>query len=107
MTNIDLYMDNSHQASVPYPFSSIDTSVNTDADGDADAPCGTALIVTRKMRTNVTQNIFSGMFHITTCRCGSRIWSRGGPGAEAESCRRSGAESREWSELIAAGVQGP
>ena len=66
MTNIDLYMDNSHQASVPYPLSSIDTSVNTDADADADAPCGTALIVTRKMRANVTQNIFSGMFHITT-----------------------------------------
>ena len=40
-------------------------------------------------------------------RCGSRIWSRGGPGAEAESCRCSEVESRERSEQFAAGVQGP
>ena len=31
----------------------------------------------------------------------------GAPGAEAESCRRSEAELREWSEQFAAGVQGP
>ena len=31
----------------------------------------------------------------------------GAPASEAESCRRSGAESRERSELSAAGVQGP
>ena len=39
-------------------------------------------------------------------RCGSRIWSRGAPASEAESCRRSGAESCERSKLSAAGVQG-
>ena len=31
----------------------------------------------------------------------------GAPASKAESCRRSGAESRERSELSAAGVQGP
>ena len=40
-------------------------------------------------------------------RCGSRIWSRGAPASEAESCRHSEAESREGSEHSAAGVQGP
>ena len=40
-------------------------------------------------------------------RCGSRIWSRGAPGSEAESCRCSEAESCKQSEQIAAGVQGP
>ena len=41
-------------------------------------------------------------------RCGSRIWSRGGPlASEAESCRCSEAESCERSEHSAAGVQGP
>ena len=40
-------------------------------------------------------------------RCGSRIWSGGGPASEAESCRRSEAESRKRSEHSAAGVQGP
>ena len=43
-----------------------------------------------------------------TTRCGSRIWSRGGaPASEAESCRRSEAESPERSEHSVAGVQGP
>ena len=39
-------------------------------------------------------------------RCGSRIWSRGAPGSEAKSCRCSEKEWCEWSEQIAAGVQG-
>ena len=38
MVHIDLYLDNPHQASVSYPFSSIDASV--DADADADIRCG-------------------------------------------------------------------
>ena len=42
-----------------------------------------------------------------THRCGSRIWSRGGPASEAESCRCSEAKSHERSEQSVAGVQGP
>ena len=38
MTHINLYLKNSHQESASYPFSSIDASVNT----DADAQCGQA-----------------------------------------------------------------
>ena len=41
--DLDLYMDNPHQASVSYPFSSIDARVNADA--DAGARCGHGLIV--------------------------------------------------------------
>ena len=41
-------------------------------------------------------------------RCGSRIWSGGGPQLlEAKSCQRSKVELRERSEHSAAGVQGP
>ena len=58
---------------------------------------------------NLSYIIFSSNLNslrIVFFRCGSRIWSRGGaPGAEAESCRRSEAESRERSEQFAAGVQ--
>ena len=35
MFHIDLYLDNPNQASVSYPFSSIDASINADADADA------------------------------------------------------------------------
>ena len=51
-------------------------------------------------------NVHSESFH-SRPRCGSRIWSRGGPASEAESCRRSEVESHERSKLSAAGVQGP
>ena len=44
---------------------------------------------------------------LNTFRCGSRIWSRGAPDPEAESCRLSKAESHKLSEQFAAGVQGP
>ena len=39
---------------------------------------------------------------IPKIRCASRIWSRGAPASEAESCRHSRAELIEWSELFAA-----
>ena len=39
-------------------------------------------------------------------RCGSRIWSRGGPGSEAKSCRHSEVESLKRSEQFVAEVQG-
>ena len=39
-------------------------------------------------------------------RCGSRIWSGGAPGSEADSCWRSEAESCERSEQFATRVQG-
>ena len=38
--HIDLYLDNPHQASASYPFSSIDSSANIDAYVDTDARCG-------------------------------------------------------------------
>ena len=37
MIHIDLHLYNPHQASVSYPFSSIDASANADADADAAA----------------------------------------------------------------------
>ena len=39
-------------------------------------------------------------------RCGSRIWSRGAPASESDSCRCSEAESYERSEQCVAGIQG-
>ena len=39
MAHIDLYLDNPNQASALYPFSNIDTNVNTDAHADTDAQC--------------------------------------------------------------------
>ena len=43
MAHIDLHLDNPHQASASYPFSSIDTSLNTGADADSDVQCGQGL----------------------------------------------------------------
>ena len=40
MANINLYLYNPRQASVSYPFSSIDTSINADTEADADARYG-------------------------------------------------------------------
>ena len=39
MADIDLHLCNTHQVSVSYPFSSIDASINA----DADARCGQGL----------------------------------------------------------------
>ena len=39
-TDINSYLYNPHQALVSYPFTNIDTSVNTDA--DVDSRCGRA-----------------------------------------------------------------
>ena len=49
--------------------------------------------------------VYEKLYFKEYTRCGSRIWSRGAPGSEAESCRCSEAESREQSEQFAAGVQ--
>ena len=43
MAHINLYLYNPHQASASYPVSSIDTSINTEADSDADALCDQGL----------------------------------------------------------------
>ena len=45
MAHMDLYLCNPYQASVSYPFSSIDISINADAEADADAyaSCGQGL----------------------------------------------------------------
>ena len=43
MADIDFYLDNSHQASVSYPLSSIGASINADANTDANARCGQGL----------------------------------------------------------------
>ena len=37
MAHINLYLYNPHQVSRSYPFSSIDASVNTDSDANADS----------------------------------------------------------------------
>ena len=43
MAHINLYLDNPHQALASYPLTSIDTSINADADDYADARCGQGL----------------------------------------------------------------
>ena len=39
MAHINLYLYNTHQASVSYPFTIIDASITTDADADVDTRC--------------------------------------------------------------------
>ena len=48
IAHINLYLDNPHQASISYPFSSINTSVNT----DTDARCGQGLTNSDKPGSN-------------------------------------------------------
>ena len=56
MAHIDLSQDSPHQRSA-YPFSSIDTSVNTDT--DADARCGQGLRQVQPLPTRLTMHIVS------------------------------------------------
>ena len=79
--------------------------------GSQGEPAAVSVIFSLSAINSLVSYILSICFVIwvvskSVIRCGSRIWSRGGPASEAESCRHSRAYSCEQSELSVVGVQG-
>ena len=65
MAHIDLYLDNPHQASTSYPFSSNDASMNTDS--DANVRCGQSFPTMAEKRNNIENMFLNNLKYFCIC----------------------------------------